>query len=39
VFDNNSMSFDNADKLYELRPLSDSLNSNYEKLYDVSHYE
>ena len=38
VNDNNSMPVDNTDKLYKLRPLIDSLNNNYAKLYNVSHY-
>lgn len=36
--DNNAMPEGNTDKLYKLRPLIDSLNNQYAKLYSVSRY-
>ena len=38
VNDNTQIPPNNSDKLYKLRPLIDSLNGNYLKLYDASRY-
>ena len=38
VNDNDKIPRNNTDKLYKLRPLVDSLNGNFLKLYDTSRY-